>query len=81
MPLALAGRLIAVQICYPADLPLILTKNPSFRSGTRYKSGGLTPGFVFDICIVILADYHQFSCFAIIVKAVHNSIFSFHLLS
>jgi hypothetical protein len=34
MPLALAGSLIAVQICYPADLSLILTKNPSFRSGT-----------------------------------------------
>ncbi len=35
MPLALAGSLIAVQICYPADLPLILTKNPIFRSGTN----------------------------------------------
>ena len=36
MPLALAGSLTAVQICYPADLSLILTKNPSFRSGTNY---------------------------------------------
>jgi hypothetical protein len=26
MPLALAGSLIAVQICYPADLPLTLRK-------------------------------------------------------
>jgi len=36
MPLALAGSLRAVQISYPVDLPLILTKNPSFRSGTKY---------------------------------------------
>jgi hypothetical protein len=34
MPLALSGSLTAVQICYPADLSLILTKNPIFRSGT-----------------------------------------------
>jgi len=26
MPLSLAGSLIAVQICYPAHLPLMLTK-------------------------------------------------------
>jgi len=47
----------------------------------RYKSCGLTHGFVFDICTVILADYSRFPYFAVRLKAVHNSFFSFHLLS
>jgi hypothetical protein len=33
MPLALAGSLIAVQICYPADLPLTLRKMAHFCIG------------------------------------------------
>jgi hypothetical protein len=33
MPLALAGSLIAVQICYPADLALTLRKIANFCIG------------------------------------------------
>jgi len=61
--------------------PVATLQKHQMRLPCRYKFGGLTHGFVFDICTVILADYHRFSCFAIRLKAVHNSIFSFHPLS
>jgi len=34
MPLALAGSLIAVQFCYPAELPLTLDKIEHFETGS-----------------------------------------------
>jgi len=61
--------------------PVATLQKYQMRLPSGYKPGGLTHGFVFDICTVILADYRRFSCFAIILKAVHHSIFSFHPLS
>jgi hypothetical protein len=37
MPLALAGRLPAVQICYPADLSLALNKIERFLKVSKIR--------------------------------------------